>query len=118
MLSLCLYVYYSEKQAIKRYLLVIFSFVCALMSKPMVVTLPVIMILLDYWRLDVYVKERQLGFMAVAGKNTFFYFVSYFFCYHTFCSVQSVSKTFFFLFTNSERACFFCDLPGEDILAS
>ena len=51
MLTLCLYVYYTEKPVLKRYLLVIFSFVCALMSKPMVVTLPVIMILLDYWPL-------------------------------------------------------------------
>jgi len=51
MLTLCLYVYYTEKPLIKRYLLVLFSFICALMSKPMVVTLPVIMILLDYWPL-------------------------------------------------------------------
>ncbi|MGA9111573.1 MAG: tetratricopeptide repeat protein [Smithella sp.] len=51
MLTLCLYVYYTEKPVIKRYLLVVFSFVLALMSKPMVVTLPVIMILLDYWPL-------------------------------------------------------------------
>ncbi len=51
MLTLCLYVYYTEKPVIKRYLLVLFCFVCALMSKPMVVTLPVIMILLDYWPL-------------------------------------------------------------------
>ena len=51
MLTLCLYVYYTEKPVIKRYLLVVFSFVCALMSKPMVVTLPVVMILLDYWPL-------------------------------------------------------------------
>ncbi len=52
MLTLCLYVYYTEKPVIKRYLVVLFCFVCALMSKPMVVTLPVIMILLDYWPLD------------------------------------------------------------------
>ncbi len=51
MLTLCLYVYYTEKPVIKRYLLVLFSFFCALMSKSMVVTLPVIMILLDYWPL-------------------------------------------------------------------
>ena len=51
MLTLCLYVYYTEKPVIKRYLPVVFSFVLALMSKPMVVTLPVIMILLDYWPL-------------------------------------------------------------------
>jgi hypothetical protein len=51
MLTLCLYVYYAEKPVIKRYLLVLFSFFCALMSKSMVVTLPVVMILLDYWPL-------------------------------------------------------------------
>ena len=51
MLTLCLYVYYTEKPVIKRYLLVLFSFVLALLSKPMVVTLPIIMILLDYWPL-------------------------------------------------------------------
>jgi Tfp pilus assembly protein PilF len=51
MLTLCLYVYYTEMPIMRRYLLVLFSFVLALMSKPMVVTLPVVMILLDYWPL-------------------------------------------------------------------
>jgi tetratricopeptide (TPR) repeat protein len=52
MLTLCLYVYYTEKPVIKRYLLVLLCFACALMSKSMVVTLPIVMILLDYWPLD------------------------------------------------------------------
>ncbi|MGA2783039.1 MAG: tetratricopeptide repeat protein [Smithella sp.] len=52
MLTFCLYVYYTEKPVIKRYLLVLFCFTCALMSKPMVITLPIVMILLDYWPLD------------------------------------------------------------------
>ncbi len=51
MLTLCLYAYYTEKPLIRRYLPVIFTFILALMSKPMVVTLPVMMILLDYWPL-------------------------------------------------------------------
>jgi tetratricopeptide (TPR) repeat protein len=59
MLTLCSYVYYTEKPAIKRYLFVFFSFVLALLSKPMVVTLPVIMILLDYWPLKRF--EMQKG---------------------------------------------------------
>ena len=58
MLTLCLYVYYTEKPAIRRYLLVLFSFVCALMSKPMVVTLPVIMILLDHWPLKRFESKK------------------------------------------------------------
>jgi tetratricopeptide (TPR) repeat protein len=52
MLTLCLYVYYTEKPVIRRYLPVILCFACALMSKPMVITLPIVMILLDYWPLD------------------------------------------------------------------
>jgi len=51
MLTLCFYVYYAERPAVKRYLLALFFFLLALMSKPMVITLPLIMILLDYWPL-------------------------------------------------------------------
>src|SRR5208337_4566358 len=51
MLTLCMYVYFTEKPVIKRYLPVVFCFVLALMSKPVVVTLPVILIFLDYWPL-------------------------------------------------------------------
>ena len=52
MLTLCFYVYYTERPVISRYMLVLFSFVLALMSKPMVVTLPIVMLLLDYWPLS------------------------------------------------------------------
>jgi hypothetical protein len=60
MLTLCLYVYYVEKPTIKKYLLVLFSFVCGLMSKSMIVTLPVVMILLDYWPLD-RLQSQKIG---------------------------------------------------------
>jgi protein O-mannosyl-transferase len=50
-LTLCLYVWYTEKPVLKRYLFVCICFVLTLMSKPMVVTLPLVMILLDYWPL-------------------------------------------------------------------
>lgn len=52
MVTLYLYILYSEKPHVGRYLLVLFSFMLALMSKPMLVTLPVVMILLDYWPLS------------------------------------------------------------------
>jgi protein O-mannosyl-transferase len=51
MLTLCFYVYYTGKPVIRRYLVVLFCYVCALMSKPMVLTLPIILIFLDYWPL-------------------------------------------------------------------
>jgi Flp pilus assembly protein TadD, contains TPR repeats len=60
MLTLCLYVYYTEKPVIKRYLPVLLCFTCALMSKPMVITLPVIMILLDYWPLG-RLQSQKIG---------------------------------------------------------
>jgi protein O-mannosyl-transferase len=73
MLTLCLYVYYTEKPVIQRYWLVVFSFVCALMSKPMVVTLPVIMILLDYWPLNRFEsKKDNLILWQVKEKLPFF----------------------------------------------
>lgn len=67
MLSLCLYVYYTEKPAVKRYLTVLFAFILALMSKPMVVTLPFVMILLDYWPLRR--LEPQKGIMDMIGRQ-------------------------------------------------
>ncbi len=59
MLTLCLYVRYTEKPVIQRYLHVLFFFACALMSKPMVVTIPVVMILLDYWPLKRFEPQTE-----------------------------------------------------------
>ena len=73
MLTLCLYVYYTEKPVIKRYLLVLFSFVLALMSKSIVVTLPVIMILLDYWPLKRFQSQKEnLTLCQLKEKLPFF----------------------------------------------
>jgi len=51
LLALYLYVCYTEKPAAIKYMAMLFAFAFALMSKPMVVTLPVMMILMDYWPL-------------------------------------------------------------------
>ena len=72
MLTLCFYVYYTEKPAIRRYLPVLVCFVCALMSKPMVVTLPIVMILLDYWPLGRFqLKNTESNLMEVAQGKRF-----------------------------------------------
>ena len=52
MMTLRVYVYYCEKPVFKRYLLVMACFACGLMSKSIVVTLPVVMMLMDYWPLN------------------------------------------------------------------
>jgi protein O-mannosyl-transferase len=52
MLTLLTYVYYVRLPRIWRYLVVACVFACGLMSKPMLVTLPFVLLLLDYWPLD------------------------------------------------------------------
>ena len=51
-LTLLAYTYYAAKPMVRRYLLVVALYALALMSKPMVVTLPCLLLLLDYWPLD------------------------------------------------------------------
>jgi len=51
MLTLYVYVVYSNKPGIARYLTVLSLFALGLLSKPMVVTLPVVLLLLDWWPL-------------------------------------------------------------------
>ncbi len=49
LLTLLFYAGYVKHQQVKFYLLALSSFVAGLMAKPMLVTLPVVMLLLDYW---------------------------------------------------------------------
>ncbi|MBT5305174.1 MAG: tetratricopeptide repeat protein [Candidatus Scalindua sp.] len=51
MLTVWAYILYVKKREIKGYLLVVLFFVLGLMSKPMLVTLPFILLLLDFWPL-------------------------------------------------------------------
>jgi len=50
-LTIGAYGWYARKPDWKRYLLVAFLFACGLMAKPMVTTLPFVLLLLDYWPL-------------------------------------------------------------------
>jgi Flp pilus assembly protein TadD len=51
MLTLLAYAWYARRPGCGRYLLVVLPFALGLMSKPMVVTLPFVLLLLDYWPL-------------------------------------------------------------------
>lgn len=79
MLTLCLYVYYTEKPVIRRYLLVLFCFVCGLMSKPIVVTLPVVMILFDYWPLRRFDLQKGNVILRQLQEKMIFFIFSLFF---------------------------------------
>jgi len=52
MLTLFAYVRYTRKPTIARYVTMSILFACGLMSKPMLVTVPVVLLLLDYWPLE------------------------------------------------------------------
>jgi protein O-mannosyl-transferase len=51
LLTLSAYGFYARRPSLGRYLLVAILFACGLMAKPMLVTLPFVLLLLDYWPL-------------------------------------------------------------------
>ena len=51
MLTLGAYVGYARQPSAARYIMMSILFACGLMSKPMLATLPFVLLLLDYWRL-------------------------------------------------------------------
>jgi len=52
MLALGAYAFYVKKPTIHRYFLVLLAYVLGMMAKPTVVTLPAVLLLLDYWPLQ------------------------------------------------------------------
>ncbi len=68
MVTLLAYVHYTRAPSIGRYLTVVLAFALGLMSKPMLVTVPFVLLLLDYWplgrirgqRLDVRGQKKVL----------------------------------------------------------
>ena len=59
MLTLGAYVRYARAPSIGRYVVVAFLFALGLMSKPMLVTLPFVLLLLDYWPLRRFEKPSS-----------------------------------------------------------
>ena len=51
MLTMWAYLGYTKRPGVKRYLLILLFFALGLMAKPMLVTLPFVLLLLDYWPL-------------------------------------------------------------------
>jgi len=63
------YIHYTEKPNIKNYSLVSLCFVLGLMTKPMLVTLPFALILLDYWPLRRFKFLQESDSSAILEKN-------------------------------------------------
>jgi tetratricopeptide (TPR) repeat protein len=80
-LALWLYVRYAERPGTGRYLAVGLSFCLGSMAKPMMVTLPIVLLLLDYWplarlsqqgRKAIWEKLPLLGLAGAAAAITYF----------------------------------------------
>lgn len=54
LLALAAYGWYAEKRSAGRYLLVVLAFAFGLAAKPMIVTLPILFLVWDYWPLERY----------------------------------------------------------------
>ncbi len=67
MLTLLAYVRYVRKPNAVRYALMSILFVCGLVSKPMLVTTPLVLLLLDYWPLARCQKSEVRGQRSRAG---------------------------------------------------
>jgi len=52
LLTMWAYAHYAERQRFSRYLLALLFFAMGLMAKPMLVTLPFVLLLVDYWPLN------------------------------------------------------------------
>lgn len=70
MLTMISYLRYTERPATGRYLLVLLVFAIGLMAKPMLVTLPFVLLLLDVWPLGRLNLEalKQRGWLLVGEK--------------------------------------------------
>lgn len=64
MLTLLAYVAYTRRRSTSRYLTVSILFACGLMSKPMLITTPLVLLLLDYWPL-----KRSPAFAKATGAR-------------------------------------------------
>jgi len=72
MLTIFAYAYYTRRPSIPRYILIIAACVLGLMSKPMLVTLPFILLLLDYWPLQRFSFELKKIYRLVGEKIPLF----------------------------------------------
>jgi cytochrome c-type biogenesis protein CcmH/NrfG len=68
--TLLAYIWYVRKQSVGRYALVAIAFALGLMSKPMLVTLPILLLLIDFWPLA-RIQETGKREQRTEGKRPF-----------------------------------------------
>ncbi|MGD0551369.1 MAG: tetratricopeptide repeat protein [Sedimentisphaerales bacterium] len=66
LLTMAAYIHYARKPGFGRYMLLLFVFGLCIMTKPTVVTLPLVLLLLDYWPLE---RIRRGQSVAATSKS-------------------------------------------------
>ena len=92
MLTMCSYALYAERSRRSMYLLSLLFFMLGLMSKPMLVTLPFVLLLLDYWPLrrfqfrysDTGKLKRVPNLLPLIQEKVPFFILSFVSCLITF----------------------------------
>ncbi len=69
--TLLAYAHYARRPGAVRYLLLLLAFSCALMSKPMGVSIPFVLLLLDWWPLQRWrgAKHNTMGLLKLAAEK-------------------------------------------------
>ncbi len=71
LLTIALYVRYTRQPRLSRYILVLLMFGLSIMTKPIVVTLPLVLLLMDYWPLERLKWGEQLNSGSKSAKWLF-----------------------------------------------
>jgi hypothetical protein len=117
--TLWAYAWYTRRpQSLRRYMTVAALLLLGLMAKPSVVSLPFLLLLLDYWPLRrkeplaILVREKILFFtMAAANRRGYLLFAEA-------SGRNGEHRRPFIRGSAGERIGFLCALPGEDFLAA
>ena len=111
-LTLLLYTGFQSRRRASLYLLSLLSFLLGLMSKPMLVTLPVVMLLMDYWPLNrCSNREERQGWKVLVGEK-----IPFIVCSLLSCIVTIRGQSAFGAMADLERYPFL--LRGENALVS
>src|SRR5205814_10527007 len=62
-LTLLAWSYYARRKSVTRYLLAVLTAALGTLSKPMLVTIPFVLLLIDYWPLNRFRKEKIISLL-------------------------------------------------------
>ncbi len=97
MLTLLCYAWYVNKKSVFRYFTVIVFYILGLMSKPMLVTVPFVLLLLDYWPLERFGLDNagalKKNIWLLVKEKTPLFVLTFVACAATYANQKNASAT-------------------------